>query len=346
MRLASFHAEGRDRIGVELSEGRLIDIADALRETGSEFNSDPVSKSGAPVDMIALIRAGERVLAPLRQLGSEFNSDPLNVRESDPPKGLRVYSSGEITWHAPVRAPSKVVCLALNNRALDAIKIKAPTDHPAFFLKPSTAVTGHLSAIRLRPSFGLTHPEPELGVVIGRTLKDVTPAAAMEGVFGYTIVNDVTSVGMREEDSFSVRYFKPGKEPGNVTVGEAHTSYPGRYKASDTFAPMGPYVVTRDEIPDPAALKIQCWLGEKLVASDHTRNYVWGVADALAHISRTMTLLPGDIVSMGTAVGGDADDPETPEVPGVTRANLVGFKGNVSITISKLGTLTNSIQMI
>jgi 2-keto-4-pentenoate hydratase/2-oxohepta-3-ene-1,7-dioic acid hydratase in catechol pathway len=165
-------------------------------------------------------------------------------------------------------------------------------------------------------------------------------------VFGYSILNDITSVGMREEDSFSVRYFKPGEKPGEVTVGEAHTTYPGRYKASDTFAPMGPWLVTRDEIPDPAALRIECRLGERLVASDHSKNYVWGVAQALSHISRTMTLLAGDVVSMGTAVGGDEDDPSAPHVPGVTRANLNGFDGQVSVTIARIGTLSNSIQMI
>jgi 2-keto-4-pentenoate hydratase/2-oxohepta-3-ene-1,7-dioic acid hydratase in catechol pathway len=328
MRLASFHAEGRDRIGFELVEGQLVDAADALRIAGDAAHP--------PADMLALIRAGVPGLAALRRAHARL----LESRGE-----VRTYRSDEIAWRAPVPSPSKVVCLALNNRALDAIKIRAPTDHPAFFLKPSTAVTGHRCPIRLHASFGLTHPEPELGVVIAHTLKDVPPAAAMDGVFGYTIVNDVTSVGMREEDSFSVRCFKPGLAPGDVTVGEAHTTYPGRYKASDTFAPMGPFLVTRDEIPDPAALRIECRLGEQLVASDHTRNYVWGVAEALAHISRTMTLLPGDVVSMGTAVGGDTDDPATPDVPGVTRADLVGFAGEVSITISGLGMLTNSIEM-
>src|SRR4029450_9492804 len=109
---------------------------------------------------------------------------------------IKTYSAEECTWRAPVPSPSKVICLALNNRALDRIKIRAPTDHPAFFLKPSTAVTGHFCPIRLRASFGLTHPEPELGVVIAQTLKDVSPAAALDGIFGYTIVNDITSVGM------------------------------------------------------------------------------------------------------------------------------------------------------
>jgi 2-keto-4-pentenoate hydratase/2-oxohepta-3-ene-1,7-dioic acid hydratase in catechol pathway len=329
VKLASFSIAGRDRVGVATPRGTLAGIDDLLDAVGAAQR--------APEDMLALIRADAPILASIRETSARVLDRPGRVPEYDPDR---------VSWHAPVRTPSKVVCLALNNRALDAIKIRAPTDHPAFFLKPHTALTGHLCPIRLRASFGLTHPEPELGVVVGHTLKDVTPEAAMHGVFGYTIVNDVTSVGMREEDSFSVRYFKPGDTPGSVVVGEAHTTYPGRYKASDTFAPMGPWLVTRDEIPDPAALRIECRLGDRLVASDHSKNYVWGVAQALAHISRTMTLLPGDIVSMGTAVGGDEDDPAAPHVPGVTRADLVGYEGLVSVAIEKIGTLANPVQMI
>ena len=329
MKLASFHAAGRDRIGVLTSEGRLADIADVLKA--------PSATQPVPEDMLSLIRAGAPLLDAVREACARASARPGRVRRYDP---------DEVSWHPPVRTPSKVVCLALNNRALDKIKIRAPTDHPAFFLKPHTALTGHRCPIRLRNAYGLTHPEPELGVVIGYQLKDVTPEAAMAGVFGYTIVNDVTSVGMREEDSFSVRYFKPGDTPGTVVLGEAHTTYPGRYKASDTFAPMGPCLVTRDEIPDPAALRIECRLGERLVAADHSRNYVWDVAHALAHISRTMTLLPGDVVSMGTAVGGDEDDPAAPHVPGVTRADLIGFDGLVSVSIERIGTLANPVQMI
>jgi 2-keto-4-pentenoate hydratase/2-oxohepta-3-ene-1,7-dioic acid hydratase in catechol pathway len=283
--------------------------------------------------MLALIRAGSPALDALREAG--------RVAQASPDDYL-LFTTDEVSWHPPVRTPSKIVCLALNNRALDAVKIRAPTDHPAFFLKPSTALTGHRQPIELRHAFGLTHPEPELGVVIGTRLRHASPAEALAAVYGYTIVNDVTCVGMREEDSFTVRIFKPAMD-GSVSVAEAHTSYPGRYKASDTFAPMGPFLVTRDEIPDPADLAITCHLGGRLVASDHTSNYVWGVADALSHISRTMTLLPGDIVSMGTAVGGE-QDPDAPHVPGVTRANLVGLTGKVTVSISGLGTLENPVD--
>jgi 2,4-didehydro-3-deoxy-L-rhamnonate hydrolase len=330
VKLASFRAEGRNRVGFALPSGGLVDIAAALQASGSRADADHFASD----DMHALIRAGTPALDSVRRAYSFAVASP---------ERLRVFTASEVTWHPPVRTPSKIVCLALNNRALDAIKIKAPTDHPAFFLKPSTALAGHLQPVRLRKAFGLTHPEPELAVIVGRELKNVRPEDALNGVFGYSILNDITSVGMREEDSFTLRYFRPDPATGGVVPGEAHTSYPGRYKSSDTFAPMGPYLVTADEIPDPAALKISCSLGNRLVASDHTKNYVWNVANALAHITRTMTLLPGDIVSMGTGVGGEEDDQRSPQIPGVTKVNLVGFEGEVSVTIDGLGTLSNPL---
>lgn len=330
MKLVSFRAEGRDRIGFALPGGDVVDIVEALDASGSKADALSLASS----DMIGLIRSGERLLPSIRRAHS-FAIEPQ-------PR-LRRFDAREITWHPPVRTPSKIICLALNNRALDAIKIKAPTDHPAFFLKPSTALVGHLQPIRMRASYGLTHPEPELAVIIGRELKNAKPENALSGVFGYSILNDITSVGMREEDSFTLKYFKPDRHTGGVIPGEAHTSYAGRYKSSDTFAPLGPFLVTADDVPDPAALKITCSLGNRLVASDHSKNYVWSVANALAHITRTMTLLPGDVVSMGTGVGGDEDDQRSPEIPGVTKVTLVGFEGQVSVAIDRLGTLSNPI---
>lgn len=320
MKLASFRAAGTDRVGCLTGDGRLVDLA----AIGSLRN--------APDDMIALIGGGQAILAEIRA-GLEAWAGPS-------------YDPQDVEWHPPVRNPSKIVCLALNNRSLDKIKIKAPTDHPAFFLKPATALTGHKTAIRLKPRFGFTHPEPEIAVVIGQRLSDATAAEAMAGVFGYSILNDVTCVGMREEDSFSLRYFRPDAESGEMIEDVAHTTYPGRYKASDTFAPMGPFLVTVDEVPDPADLTIKCLMDDRLVASDHSANYVWRVADAIAHISQTMTLLPGDVVSMGTAVGGNQDDPSAPHIPGVTRCNINGYAGEIRIEIERLGTLVNSVRTV
>lgn len=321
MKLASFRADGRDRIGCETAEGLLIDVADLM------------PAESAPRDMIELIERGDPVIDQLRQ-----------ALDAPRPDGVEVYRQEEVEWLPPVLRPTKIVCLALNNRSLDAIKIKAPTDHPAFFLKPATALTGHRTAIRMKARYGFTHPEPELAVIIGRRLSQASSEDAMAAVFGYSILNDVTCVGMREEDSFALRYFRP--EGGGLVEDVAYTSYPGRYKASDTFAPMGPFIVTRDEIPDPGVLRILCRMGDRIVAADHARNYVWSVADALSQISQTMTLLPGDVVSMGTAVGGDQQDANAPHIPGVTRCNLNGFVGEVAVEISGLGILTNTVAVV
>lgn len=316
MKLASIHADGADRLVVLVGE-QLADLA---------------SFTAAPADMISLIEGGPALLAHIA----------ADLAVADPAK-LALFDPAQITWHPPVRRPCKVVCVALNNRSLDKIKVKAPTDHPAFFLKPYTALTGHGGDIRIRPEYGFTHPEPELAVIVGRTLTDVSPEEAMAAVFGYSIINDVTCTQMREEDSFTLRIDR--KQPDGTHVEDLHhTSYPGRYKGADTFAPLGPFITTADEVPDPSALAIRCHMDGRLVASDNTANYVWSVANALSHISRTNTLLPGDVVAMGTAVGLESADPAAPNLPGITRCNLHGYTGDVTIEITGLGILANPVR--
>lgn len=322
MRLATVSCNGDARLCTPFENG-WVDVTDFVRS---------IIGSGADDDMIGLIRKGPAALDSLRSALATGNAAAF----------LRI-DLNETKWLPPVTAPSKIVCIALNNRALDAVKLRAPTDHPAFFVKTQTALVGHEQPINLRRSYGLTHPEPELAVIIGSRIKDATPDEAIDAVFGYTIMNDVTSVGMRDEDSFTFRYFRPNPDGGEPIAGEGHTTYPGRYKGSDGFAPLGPCIVTRDEIADPDNLDIRCWLGDQLVASDNTRNYVWSVANALSHVSRTMTLLPGDVVSMGTAVGGDLDDAEQPAIPGITKANLVNHHGSVAVEVAGLGRLSNPV---
>ncbi len=323
MRLATVNRNGEARL-CTAHDGVWVDVTDFVRS---------IIGTGADDDMIGLIRKGPAALDSLCSALATGNAASFQRIDID-----------QVSWLPPVTTPSKIVCIALNNRALDAVKLRAPTDHPAFFIKTQTALVGHEQPINLRRSFGLTHPEPELAVIIGRRIKDASPDEALAAVFGYTIMNDVTSVGMREEDSFTFRYFRPDPDGGEPIAGEGHTTYPGRYKGSDGFAPLGPCIVTRDEIADPDNLDIRCWLGDQLVASDNTRNYVWSVANALSHVSRTMTLLPGDVVSMGTAVGGDLDDADQPAIPGITKANLVDHQGSVSVEVAGLGRLSNPVS--
>ena len=272
MYFVSFTHKGRNGVGVRLDEAHLLDLTDAL---------------GA--DMTAAIAGGDAMLAQARDL--------LARQEG------RKIALAEIEWRPPVPRPGKVLGVALNNSASDARRISGP-QHPMFFMKPATCLIGHRQDIEVRPYYGGLHPEPELGVIIGKRGKDLDPATAMDWVFGYTIVNDMTGNAMRAQDMvhYWALYAKPDN-PEEVERREQHLSYAARYKGTDGFGPMGPWLATRDEIPDPHSLEVKCTLGGAVLAEDSTAYLTYKVPEVLAFISRFQTLEPGDVVSMGTAQG-------------------------------------------
>jgi 2-keto-4-pentenoate hydratase/2-oxohepta-3-ene-1,7-dioic acid hydratase in catechol pathway len=242
-------------------------------------------------------------------------------------------------WLPPVR-PSKICCVALNNRALDKDRISGP-DHPAFFLKSPASLIGHGQPIVLRPEYGLVHPEPELAIVVGATLKDADHDTARRGIFGLTILNDVTSVGMRIEDHFHFRFPMPDESaPGGFRIAEHHTTYAGRYKSADTFGPIGPVVVTIEEIDDPDNLAIGCVVDGQIVQDDRTSSYRYTSAEVLSFISSYQTLLPGDVVSLGTAINSRQAD-----VRPLASVDLRSRPDTVSVFIEGIGTLTSTVVL-
>jgi len=252
--------------------------------------------------------------------------------------GAVVYLSADIVWQAPVRRPSKICCIALNNSA-NADRIMTGPKHPAMFVKPASALVGHLEPIVCKPHYGRTHPEPELAVVIGKRAKDVSARDAYEHVFGYTIHNDITSPTMRAEDTFHYRAIHPAPDdPSAVTYVDTWVSYPGRYKCSDTFACMGPWLVTADEIPHPHDLTVTCSHQGREITSDNTANLFYKIPEVIQFLSGYMTLLPGDIISMGTALNQSARG------GAVQNIDLNKLGGPVSVAIEGLGTLTNPVS--
>ena len=146
------------------------------------------------------------------------------------------------------------------------------------------------------------HPEPELAVVIGRVTRDVPATSALDAVYGYTIFNDITGNGMRAEDRFHYwAVYAKKDDPSQTERVEQHLSYAGRYKGTDTFGAMGPWLVTKDEIANPDDLAVTCKVGGELIAEDSTRYYNYKVAEVVSFISQFHTLHPGDVVSLGTA---------------------------------------------
>jgi 2-keto-4-pentenoate hydratase/2-oxohepta-3-ene-1,7-dioic acid hydratase in catechol pathway len=318
MKLASLRYRDRDVVAVELADRTLAAVDDLLpaRAAGR----------GGALHMLDVIRGG----APLL--------DEIAAARSTHAATVPRFEAGAVTeWYPPVRRPGTICAVAMNNSASNARKVSAP-DHPAFFLKPSSCLVGHKQAIRVRSYYGSVHPEPELALVIGRAARDVAARDALDAVYGYTIFDDITGNGMRAEDRFHYYALYPKKGSPNETERvEQHLSYAGRYKGSDTFGVLGPWLVTKDEIANPDDLAVRCKVGGELVADDSTRYYNYKVAEVVSFISQFHTLEPGDVISLGTAFK-----------PGATRksihtANFQNVAGPVEITIEGLGTQENPV---
>jgi len=181
----------------------------------------------------------------------------------------------------PVARPSKIVCIGQNylEHVLE-MGGDIPTE-PVLFMKASTAWSGpHDDVLIPRGATKLDY-EVELAVVIGRTATDISEKDAMSHVAGYSVFCD-----------FSERTFQKD-HGGQWTKG----------KSCDTFAPMGPSLVTADEIDDPQELRLWCKVNGEVRQSSWTKDMMFGVRDVVSYISRFMTLLPGDVIATGTPSG-------------------------------------------
>jgi 2,4-diketo-3-deoxy-L-fuconate hydrolase len=322
MKLASFNWQGRDRIGFEVNDARLVDLGDVAAKLGR----------WAPMDMLGLIQGGDSSRTLLAD-GQKFAAEN--------PSKLTMIPVREIQWHPPVRNPSKICAIALNNSASDARKISAP-DHPLFFLKPASCLIGNNEAIEVYDYYGSVHPEPELAVIIGVKCRHVAEEDAMAVVYGYSIMNDMTGNGMRAQDMVHYYALYPAKDdPTQVERREQHLSYTARYKGSDTFGPFGPWLVTKDEIADPHKLDVKCWHKDELIAEDSTAYYSYSVPRTIAFITKFHSLWPGDVISMGTAFR-----PGKTARRSLHTADVTALGGPVRVTISGLGTLENPVRRI
>ncbi len=224
-----------------------------------------------------------------------------------PSSGARL---DDVEFAPPLPAPGKIVAIGLNYRAHASETGSVPPTSPLMFAKFPTSMIGHRAPIRWDP--GLTRQvdyEAELGVVIGRRARRVSAEAALSFVFGYTCINDVSARDLQAGDGPWVRA-----------------------TSLDTFCPIGPLVVTADDIPDPQALDIACYLNGERVQHASTRDMLFNVATLVAACSEAFTLEPGDIIATGTPSG-----------IGVSRVppRFLGAGDEVAVEIEGIGRLVN-----
>lgn len=174
----------------------------------------------------------------------------------------------------------KIICVGLNYRKHAAEGGMPVPDQPIYFAKYANSLAGSGEDVVIPAATQKTDYEVELVAVIGRPAKKVTTEQALDHVFGYATGNDLSA---RELQMRSTQWMYG--------------------KAIDGFAPLGPYVVTTDEVPDPQALDLRCWVNGELRQSSNTKDMVFGVADLVSDLSQIMTLEPGDVIYTGTPEG-------------------------------------------
>jgi 2-keto-4-pentenoate hydratase/2-oxohepta-3-ene-1,7-dioic acid hydratase in catechol pathway len=212
----------------------------------------------------------------------------------------------------PIERPSKIVCVGLNYRDHAEEQGAELPEAPLLFAKWPSALIGPGETIVLPRAATRVDYEAELGVVIGERVKSVSEENALEAVRGYLCLNDVSARDLQFGDGQWTR----GKSP-------------------DTFCPVGPRLVPRDEVPDPQALGIRCLLNGEVMQDSTTANMIFSVAEVIAYASATSTLEPGDVIATGTPAG-----------VGVFRKppRLLEDGDEVTIEIEGLGALTNPVR--
>ena len=218
----------------------------------------------------------------------------------------------EVKLLAPVPRPGKIICVGLNYRDHAKETGKAVPTEPILFPKFANSVVGPGAEVLVPPEADEIDYEAELAVVIGRRASRVAVADALDHVAGYACANDVSSRSLQ----FRTGQWLTGK-------------------AIDTFLPLGPYLVTADEVPDPQALGIRCLVNDEPRQDSSTSEMVFGVAELVSYTSRTLTLEPGDLLVTGTPAGvGMAADP-----PRYLRAG-----DSMRVEIDGLGELENTVR--
>jgi 2-keto-4-pentenoate hydratase/2-oxohepta-3-ene-1,7-dioic acid hydratase in catechol pathway len=189
--------------------------------------------------------------------------------------------ASDVRLGAPLARPSKIVCVGLNYAKHAEESGMAPPEEPVLFFKASSAITGPFDPIRIPKGSTKTDWEVELALVIGKKASYVSEKEALNHVAGYVLHNDVSERAFQLERS------------GQWVKG----------KSCDTFAPLGPFIATTDEIKDPNSLDLWLKLNGKLMQNSNTSDFIFNVQEVVSHISQFMTLLPGDIISTGTPFG-------------------------------------------
>jgi len=306
MRLVSYRGAGAQiRTGAVVRE-RVIDLSDVV--AAIEF---PAARAGelagrglaVPAGgMLRLLYAGPRALNAVAQRVEVLARD-----------GARHPMLGETPLLAPVPRPGKIVAIGRNYADHAKETGVAPFEQPRIIAKLPSSVAGPGTVVRRPAAVTKMDFEAELAVVIGDFASNIPRARALDVVAGYTVLNDL-----------SAREFQFDVSPPQTTFA----------KSMDGFCPMGPWLATKDEVPDPQALELGCFVNGEAMQRGSTADMIFPVDRLIEYITQYMSLEPGDVIATGTPAGvGAFRKPPVWLQPG----------DRVRIEVSQLGVLENTI---
>lgn len=300
MKFVSYRVDQRETYGVYVEEEQTIWNLQVLEEsvTGARTLPDTLLEAiGSGMELT------ERVKQWIEAAG-------------DKDKQSAAVSATEVEWLAPIPRPAKnVMCIGKNYRD-HAIEMGGEESIPKDLMVFTKAPTAVIAANEPIPAYeGLTDAldyEGELGVIIGKKGKGISREEALDYIFGYTIINDVTARDLQKRHK---QFF----------IG----------KSLDGTCPMGPWIVSKDEIADPHCLDIETKVNGEVRQQSNTKHFIFPIDEIISTLSKGMTLEPGDVIATGTPAGvGQGMNP-----PGLLKAGDI-----IDINIEQIGTLSNKVQ--
>jgi len=288
----------------------VLDLGGLAKDLAAQRGAVRRGRGGFPKSLLELIQGGEAALF-LAHEAWEYGKRLVDQQAIEElAKRKLAYPLKRVRLLAPIPHPARnVFCLGRNYADHAAERGAAVPEHPVYFTKPGTAVVGPGDDV---VHFAVTSEldyEVELTAVIGTSGRDISRADALKHIFGYTIINDVTARDLQKRHT---QWFKG--------------------KSLDTFCPMGPVLVTADEIPDPQALSIAMRVNGQVRQSSNTSKMIFPVDQCIEVLSQAMTLLPGDLIATGT-----------PDGVGAATGNFLKAGDRMEAEVEKIGVLANRV---
>jgi 2-keto-4-pentenoate hydratase/2-oxohepta-3-ene-1,7-dioic acid hydratase in catechol pathway len=295
MKLLVFDQNGQSSLGIVTPQG-VLNVVEAIAAVTSQVESIPTT-------IMEVIEGGEAAVAKLQSLveqsiASEYSSSFL-------------LSEADLTLEPCVTSPNKMICVGLNyKRHAEETNMPLP-QYPILFNKFNNTLAGHGEEISLPKVSAKVDYEAELVIVIGKEAKYIDKENALDYVFGYCCVNDLSARDLQ----MRTQQWLLGK-------------------SCDGFSPLGPYLVTADEVGNPNELAIRCIVNGEVRQNSNTADMIFHCDEIVSYISQHMTLVPGDVILTGTPEGVILGYPEDKQI-------WLQDGDVVSIEIEKLGKLTN-----